>query len=80
MSGGQTEMAMSAARSASARVPASSRPALRARSAVAALRPAELQSTRCPVETRQAPRAAPMAPGCRRAMVGLDMMASPGSG
>src|SRR5262249_45128221 len=62
--GGHTESTTSLAATTASRRPASSRPALAARSRVPALRPSEAHSTPAPAARAQAPTTAPMSPGC----------------
>src|SRR5215471_9611256 len=66
--GGQTDSTMSLALTSSGTVPASSRFARRARAHVLAVRPAEAQSTLCPLLRTAAPTDAPIAPGCMSPM------------
>src|SRR5215470_15852988 len=66
--GGQTDNTISLALTSAGTVPASSRFARRARAHVLAVRPAEAQSTLCPLLRTAAPTEAPMAPGCMSPM------------
>src|SRR5262245_24175303 len=66
--GGQTDSTMSLALTSAGTVPASSRLARRARAHVLAVRPAEAQSTVCPLLRTAAPTDAPIAPGCMSPM------------
>src|SRR6266853_4702347 len=77
--GGHTESTMSATLSARSSAPRSSSPAALARKRVAALRPADAQTTRRPRPPRQAPIAAPISPGWSSATVFIAMGALPGS-
>src|SRR5256885_14595025 len=70
---------MSATPTARSSAPTSSSPAALARERVAALRPAEAQTTRRPHPHRQAPTAAPISPGCSSATVFIAMGPPPES-
>src|SRR5438046_7801721 len=77
--GGHTDSTMSVTPSTRSSAPRSSSPAALARERVAALRPADAQTTRRPRPRRQAPIAAPISPGWRSATVLIAMEPPPGS-
>src|SRR5438552_4555442 len=77
--GGHTDSTMSATPSARSSAPTSSSPAALARERVAALRPADAQTTLKPRPQRQAPIAAPISPGWSSATVFIAMGPPPGS-
>src|SRR5215469_18639146 len=74
--GGQTDRITSAWLDISLAVPTSRIPAAAARSAVAALRPADAHSTVSPRWLRQPPTAAPISPGCSTPIRFLSTIAS----